>query len=193
MPSDVTAQAANDVLDPTDSVEFRRTMAEFASGVTVVTALQADDASGLSEPVGFACQSFASVSLEPPLVLFCVDRHSRTWQGIRAAGRFCVNVLAEDQEELCRRFGSRLGPRFDGLEWTTSAWGTPALPGVLARVNADVRSVHPEGDHYVVIGHVVAVERPRAGRPMVFFRGRFGLDADERSAESAWAWLDGWI
>src|SRR5512139_726188 len=83
-----------------DPREFRRTMAEFASGVTVVTA--GDD----GEPVGFACQSFSSVSLEPPLVLFCADHQGRTWPRIRRAGRFCVNVLAEHQSELCERFGS---------------------------------------------------------------------------------------
>lgn len=188
MPSNVTAEVTNQFnhgVDPTDAVEFRRTMAEFASGVTVVTALHAGD------PVGFACQSIASVSLDPPLILFCVDRTSRTWQGIRAAGRFCVNVLAEGQEELCRRFGSRLGTRFDGLEWETSAWGTPSLPGAPARIHADIRGVHQEGDHDVVIGHVVAMERAGTGRPMVFFRGRFGIDAHEH--DGAWSWLDGWL
>ena len=188
MPSSVTTDVTSDAMDPTGAVEFRRTMAEFASGVTVVTAVHAD------EPVGFACQSFSSVSLEPPLVLFCVDRRSRSWRGIRAARRFCVNVLAEDQAELCRRFGSSRGSRFDGLEWTLSAWDTPSLNGVLARIHADVHSVHPEGDHDVVVGKVVAMERPRSGSPMVFFRGRFGVDAhDDRGAEVAWSWLDGWI
>jgi flavin reductase (DIM6/NTAB) family NADH-FMN oxidoreductase RutF len=187
MPSSVTADATSDALDPRDATEFRRTMAEFASGVTVVTAMHA------GEPVGFACQSFSSVSLAPPLVLFCVGRRSRTWQGIRTTGRFCVNVLAEDQNELCVRFGSSRGPRFDSVEWTSSPWSTPSLPGALARIHADVHAVHPAGDHDIVIGHVVALERPRAERPLVFFRGRFGIDTDDRDAEVAWSWLDGWI
>lgn len=187
MPSSVTADVPRDAVDPADPVEFRRTMAEFASGVTVVTASHG------SEAVGFACQSFSSVSLEPPLVLFCVDRRSRSWRQIQAAGRFCVNVLAEDQGELCQRFGSSRGLRFDGLAWTRSAWDTPSLPGVLARIHADVHSVHPGGDHDIVIGNVIAMERSRAARPMVFHRGRFGVDADDRDADVTWSWLDGWI
>jgi flavin reductase (DIM6/NTAB) family NADH-FMN oxidoreductase RutF len=171
----------------TDPVEFRRTMAEFASGVTVVTA--GDD----GEPVGFACQSFSSVSLTPPLVLFCVDRRSRTWPRIRRAGRFAVNVLAEHHGELCERFGSSLGRRFDGLEWSWSRWATPVLPGVLAVVHADIHAVHGAGDHDIVIGHVVALDRAGGDRPMIFFRGRFGVDTADSNASAAWRWLDGWV
>ncbi|MGW0838847.1 flavin reductase family protein [Streptomyces sp. NPDC002787] len=187
MLSKVTVAVTGDATDPTDSVAFRRTMAEFASGVTVVTALQGGG------PVGFACQSFASVSLDPPLVLFCADRRGKSWQCIRAAGRFCVNVLAEDQGELCRRFGSSRGEKFRGLEWEPSAWGTPALPGVLARIHADIHHVYEAGDHDVVVGRALALERPRDGRPMVFFRGHFGIDADEFDADAVSSWQDGWI
>ena len=98
-----------EVLEPTPDV-MRRAMGAFPSGVTVVTAVHDD------EPVGFTCQSFASLSLEPPLVLFCATREGRAWARIREAGAFCVNVLAEDQVDLCQRFGSRNGLRFEGLE-----------------------------------------------------------------------------
>jgi len=151
---------------------MRRALSSFASGVTVVAGLDADG------PAGFACQSFASVSLTPPLVLFCADHGGRTWPRIRATGRFSVNVLAEDQTDLCGRFGSSRGRKFDELGWTTSAWGTPSLPDVLCRVHAEVASVHVEGDHDVVIGRVLALETPRTGRPLVFYRGRFGVDGD---------------
>ncbi|NLU81643.1 flavin reductase family protein [Rhodococcus sp. HNM0569] len=148
---------------------MRSAMGRFASGVTVVTALHA------GEPVGFTCQSFASVSLEPPLILFCADGRSRSWPRIRAAGRFTVNVLAETQDDLCTRFGSRHGRRFDDLDWCESAWATPSLPDVLLRVHADVETVHTAGDHDIVIGRVLELESAEPDRPMVFYCGQFGL------------------
>jgi flavin reductase (DIM6/NTAB) family NADH-FMN oxidoreductase RutF len=151
------------------SDEFRRAMAEFASGVTVVTGL---DTQG---PVGFACQSFASVSLDPPLVMFCADHRSRSWPRIRRAGRFCVNVLSEHQSALCESFGSKQGRRFEETDWALSDWGTPVLPEVLMRVHADVEQVLTAGDHDVVLGRVLAVERVADHRPMIFFRGGFTL------------------
>jgi len=150
--------------------EFRHAMAEFASGVTVITGMDGE------EPVGFACQSFASVSLEPPLVLFCADHRGRTWPRIRTSGRFCVNILGEDQQDLCGRFGSSKGRKFEELDWELSPWGAPSLPDVLLRVHCTVHAVHTEGDHDVVIGRVLAAEHVSDGRPMVFFRSRFGLD-----------------
>ncbi|WP_395104483.1 flavin reductase family protein [Actinomadura sp. SCN-SB] len=170
--------------------EVRRALGAFASGVTVITALHG------GEPVGFACQSFASVSLEPPLVLFCADHRGRTWPRIRAAGRFCVNVLAHDQEDVVRRFGSSTGAKFDGLEWDRSRWGAPALRGVLTRVHAEVGDVHPAGDHDVVIGRVLEVEVPGDQEPMIFFRSGFGLGRragdDTVSEAELWAWGDRW-
>ncbi|MFD0920328.1 flavin reductase family protein [Saccharopolyspora rosea] len=150
---------------------LRQALGTFATGVTVVTGL---DATG---PVGFACQSFASVSLDPPLVLFCADHRSRSWARIREAGRFGVNVLAEQQSELCRRFGTPGGAKFTDLAWDLSDWSTPALRGVLARVHADVEAVHPSGDHDVVIGRVLEVERVCDRPPMLFFRSNYGTFA----------------
>ena len=184
MPNDpLTVLDAWTAVAPTPT-EMRRAMGAFASGVTVVTGADAQ-----CEPVGFACQSFASVSLEPPLVLFCADRKGRAWPRIRESGRFCVNVLTEDQTELCGRFGSSRGRKFEGLDWDLSRWGTPALRGVLMRAHAEVVDVHPAGDHYLVVGRVLELETPAAEggesgeepRPMVFYRGRFGLDG-ERAA-----------
>src|SRR5271166_2031218 len=98
--------------------EMRRALGLFASGVTIITSL--DD----GEPVGFACQAFSSVSLDPPLILFCVDHNSRSWPRIRKSGRFTVNVLGEDQIALCARFGSKAASKFDGLDWEPSRWST---------------------------------------------------------------------
>ncbi|WP_204164541.1 flavin reductase family protein [Nocardioides daejeonensis] len=159
--------------------EMRAAMGRFASGVTVVTGV------GAEGPVGFACQSFASLSLDPPLVLFCADHRGRSWPLIRDAGRFCVNVLAEHQTDLCDRFGSSRGARFDGLDWSPSPWGTPSLAGVLLRVHADVEAVHAAGDHDVVIGRVLGLDTADFGRPMVFYRGAFGVDFDSHPASLA--------
>lgn len=180
MPS--TEQSANNALD------YRKTLAEFASGVTVITGGTQD------APLGFACQSFSSVSLEPALVMFCVDRGSRTWPNLRPFGRFCVNVLGEHQQDVCWAFGSKAGSKFDALDWEWSAWETPALQGVLARIHADVSAVHEEGDHDIVIGRVVALERMTDGRrPLVFFRGTFNIDADATDARHTWTLMGGWI
>jgi 3-hydroxy-9,10-secoandrosta-1,3,5(10)-triene-9,17-dione monooxygenase reductase component len=168
--------------------EMRTAMGSFASGVTVVTGYDG------SEPVGFACQSFASVSLEPPLVLFCADHRGRAWPRIKEAGRFTVNVLGEDQRDLCDRFGSSRGEKYDGLDWALSRWDTPALPGVLMRVHAEVHEVHVAGDHDVVIGRVLELEtREDDERPMLFYRGRFGIeDLHAQVAPSLWGWGDHW-
>lgn len=162
---------------------MRRAMSTFASGVTVVTGIDADG------PVGFACQSFASVSLTPPLVLFCADHRGRAWPRIAPTGRFCVNVLAADQDDLCARFGSSRGAKFEGLAWGFSEHRTPTLPDVLARVHCAVETVTVAGDHDVVIGRVLGLDLPRDDSPMVFFRGRFGLESDAMLAPvDVWGW-----
>jgi flavin reductase (DIM6/NTAB) family NADH-FMN oxidoreductase RutF len=175
---------------PISQQEFRHGMGNFATGVAVITGSEAE------EPLGFACQSVASVSLEPPLVLFCADHRGRSWPRIRRSGHFCVNVLAEDQSDLCTRFGSSRGRRFDELEWETSAWGCPAFRDVLLRVHADVVDVHVAGDHDVVIGEVQAIEHVRDEvRPMVFFRASFSLDPEpdpRLSVPYVWGWGDHW-
>lgn len=154
-----------------EASEMRRVLGHFASGVTIVTGM-AD-----GEPVGFACQSFTSVSLDPPLVLFCPAHTSSTWPRIRKAGAFSVNVLAEDQMDLCLTFAASGGEKFAGLEWHETSWG-PSLDGVLATVHCDIQQVHSAGDHDVVIGHVRELVTHRAVGPLLFFRGQFGLSWD---------------
>lgn len=170
-------------------LEMRQAMGAFASGVTIVSGIDA------GEPVGFACQSFASVSLDPPLVLFCADHRGRAWPRIRTAGRFNVSVLGEEQGEMCARFGSSRGRKFDGLEWDESPWGTPVLTEALLQVHCVVEDVHMAGDHDVVIGRVLAIEVPEtSNRPMIFFRGRFGVDHEEPKlpAPSLRGWGNHW-
>ncbi|QMU23099.1 flavin reductase family protein [Gordonia rubripertincta] len=158
-------------IEAMSQTDMRKALGQFASGVTVVTGL--DD----SGPAGFVCQSFASVSLEPPMVLFCADHRGRSWPRILRAGRFTVNVLHENQADICSRFGSRDGRKFDGLDWELSDWSTPSLPDVLMRVHADIHDVHTAGDHDVVIGRVLELETPNEERPLLFFRGKLGIDS----------------
>lgn len=148
--------------------EMRRVLGAFVSGVTIVTGTDE------GEPVGFACQSFASVSLEPPLVLFCAARTSRSWPRIRRSGGFCVNVLAADQQEVCSVFATAGADRFAGVSWHPTQWG-PALDDSIATVMCDIEAVHVAGDHDVVIGHVRQLVTSREHGPLVYFRGSFGL------------------
>lgn len=158
------------VMTTVDPALMRQCMGRFASGVTIVTGTGPDGA-----PLGFACQSFASLSLEPPLILICVDHSGRSWPLIESQGVFSVQVLAEDQDDLCARFGSSRGRRFEGLDWSPSVLGTPSLDDVLLRVHARIERVVTAGDHDIVVGEVVALERGRDADPMLFYRGRLGI------------------
>ncbi|MFE6285761.1 flavin reductase family protein [Streptomyces sp. NPDC057877] len=165
---------------PVDQTEFRRVLGNFATGVTVVTAPATpgtDDpaAPPTDAPAGFACQSFSSLSLDPPLVAFMVGRTSTTWPRIARAGVFCVNVLAAHQADLCRAFAARGGDKFAGVAYDAApVSGSPRLAGALAWVDCAIHAVHTGGDHLVVVGRVTALGAPDPdGPPLVFHRGRF--------------------
>jgi flavin reductase (DIM6/NTAB) family NADH-FMN oxidoreductase RutF len=160
-------------------LEMRRVMGQFCSGITVVAGFSGDD------PVGFACQSFASVSLEPPLVLFCVATTSRSWPLIQSSGRFAVNVLAADQQDVCATFGRPGQEKFAGLSWQRTPWG-PSLDGVLATVLCDVHDVHRAGDHDIVVGRVRQLWTSGDSGPLLYFRGRYGID--EPDEVGLWRW-----
>ncbi|MGZ3144962.1 3-hydroxy-9,10-secoandrosta-1,3,5(10)-triene-9,17-dione monooxygenase reductase subunit [Lentzea chajnantorensis] len=151
---------------------FRSVLGHFCTGVTVVTGMSA------TGPVGFACQSFAALSLDPPLVLFCPQRTSGSWAAMSPAGAFCVNVLAEDQRELSAVFGRAGADKFAGVAWSPSGTGAPVLGGALTWVDCRVTTVHEAGDHYVVIGEVVELGPQRDARPLLFYRGRYAAQAD---------------
>ncbi|MCY7395723.1 MAG: flavin reductase family protein [Nocardioides sp.] len=152
---------------------LRDVLGRFASGVTVVTALSE------GEPIGLTCQSFASVSLDPPLVLFVAARTSRAWPLIRASGTFCVNILADGQEDLSNTMASRGTDKYAGVDWTPSPrTGSPVLPGTVGFVDCTVHAVHAAGDHDVVIGRVVDLDACDGGRPLLFNRGAYTTVAD---------------
>ena len=153
---------------PIDPGRFRQVLGHFPTGVTVITAATH------SGPVGMAVGSFASVSLDPPLVAFFAGRSSRSWPRIEAAGAFCVNVLADDQEDLCRRFASKEEDKFVGLGSTPASSGSPVLTGVVAWIDCDIDSVTEAGDHWCVMGRVRGLDIGTDGAPLLFFRGGYG-------------------
>jgi 3-hydroxy-9,10-secoandrosta-1,3,5(10)-triene-9,17-dione monooxygenase reductase component len=155
------------------AAEFRNVLGHFCTGVTVITG---------EGPVGFACQAFAALSLDPPLVMFCPGRASRTWEAIARAGRFCVNVLAEDQRELSGVFGRAGADKFATAAWQPAPGGAPILDGVLTWIDCAVEEVRDGGDHYVVIGRVLRLGPCRDAQPLLFYRG--GYTATDVTAES---------
>ncbi|GAB4584125.1 flavin reductase family protein [Nocardia sp. IFM 10818] len=151
-----------------DPAAFKAVLGRFASGVTVITALDR------GEPVGFACQSFAALSLEPPLVSFFPARTSTTWPRIRGAGVFCVNILADHQTDICRRLG-RPGPdKFAGVDWTASRNGSPRLTGALASIDCALHDEVDGGDHTIVIARVTGLNEHSEANPLLFYRAAFG-------------------
>jgi len=157
-----------DALSTIDQAHFRQVLGHFATGVTVIAA---HDEQG---PIGFTCQSFMSLSLDPALVAFAPGKASSTWPRIRATGVFCANVLAEDQEDVCRVFASKGGDKFQGIGWRPGVTGSPVLADVLAWVEARIEAVHDAGDHEIVIGRVAELGVREAGHPLLFYRGGFG-------------------
>ncbi|MEV7566263.1 flavin reductase family protein [Streptomyces tanashiensis] len=169
LPRPALRAVGEDERAPVDPGEFRRVLGHFASGVTIVTALDADG------PAGFACQSFASLSLDPPLVAFMVARTSTTWPRIAAAGTFCVNVLGAGQGALCRSFAVSGADKFAGVEWGPApVTGSPRLAGAPAWIDCAITAVHTGGDHLIVVGRVESLGAEQASEPLLFHQGRFG-------------------
>ncbi|MGQ0576194.1 MAG: flavin reductase family protein [Pseudonocardia sp.] len=154
---------------PVDGATMREVLGHFASGVVVVTA------AGRAGPLGFTCQSFASLSLDPPLVSIAPARTSTTWPHIRDAGAFCVNVLAQDQEELSARFARRGGDRFAAVAWRPGPGGAPVLDGVCAWIACTLWREYDGGDHTIVAGLVRELAADPTRLPLLFHRGAYGL------------------
>lgn len=156
---------------PIDGKQFRQVLGHFATGVTVITA---DAAEG---PVGMVANSFTSVSLDPPLVLFCPATASDTWPSIRDHGGFCVNVLNHEQEELAIKFSKKGIDRYEGVEHLISAHGVPRLGGAVAHLDCKIVAEHPAGDHVIVVGEVLELDAvdglTDAHAPLIFHRGAF--------------------
>lgn len=152
-----------------DAAEFRRVLGHFVTGVTIVTARQA----GSDEPVGLTVNAMASLSLDPPLVLVCIERSADSHDSIHDAEAFAVNVLAAGQETLSRRF-AELAPerKFDGVAWSTATTGAPVLGDTLAWVDCRIQARYPGGDHTIFVGQVVDADA-REGAPLLYYRGGY--------------------
>ncbi|MGH3456710.1 flavin reductase family protein [Aeromicrobium sp.] len=146
---------------------YRDVLGQYASGVTVVTTLQKDT------PVGMTCQSFTSVSLDPPLVAFLPMKNSRAFAAIRQTRQFCVNFLAADQADLSNSFASLAEDKFDGVAWQPTSSGMPRIDDTVGWVDCSVHAVHEAGDHYLVIGRVEDLGQGDAAKPLLFHRGRY--------------------
>jgi 3-hydroxy-9,10-secoandrosta-1,3,5(10)-triene-9,17-dione monooxygenase reductase component len=157
---------------PVSPAVMREVLGHFVSGVVVITA------SGPDGPLGFTCQSFSSLSLEPPLVSFAPARTSSTWPRIREVGAFCVNVLAADHQELSAGFARSGVDKFAGVAWAPGPSGAPVLDGVSAWIDCALRDEFDGGDHTIVVGRVQDLGADPARLPLLFYRGRYGVTPD---------------
>ena len=155
------------LLSSADAAAFRKTLGRFATGITIVTTL---DEAGV--PHGITVNSFTSVSLTPPLVLFCIGKPSQSLEPFLACKTFNINVLAAEQEALSSRFASKMEHRFEGTGWTAGANGAPLLPGVLAQLECTRAQTIEAGDHYILLGEVTA-SGARDGDPLLYFASKY--------------------
>jgi 3-hydroxy-9,10-secoandrosta-1,3,5(10)-triene-9,17-dione monooxygenase reductase component len=162
-----------------DAASFRRALGQFATGVTVVTTR---DAAG--HPLGLTVSAFCSVSLHPPLVLVCIDHRSEANAGMRESGLFAVNVLAEGQEDVSRRFAAPGRVKLQGFAFADGQHGLPLVPGALAHLECRVRSFHDEGDHAVWVGEVRALGA-HPGRPLLYHAGDYRRLGEGRGSGKA--------
>ncbi|MDH3594337.1 MAG: flavin reductase family protein [Rhodospirillales bacterium] len=157
-----------------ESGEFRQALGCYPTGVAVVTALGPDGAR-----LAMTASSFTSVSLDPPLVSFCLDRASVWFQAFQAAGHFAVNVLREDQAHLSDDFARIEGGCWQGLDTVTWRTGCPILKHALAAFECRVHARHPAGDHVILVGEVLGIASDGGGAPLAFFRGGYRRLAGE--------------
>ncbi|WP_082497592.1 flavin reductase [Pseudorhodoferax sp. Leaf267] len=152
-----------------DQKEFRRALGSFPTGVAIITTRDRD-----GTPTGLTCNSFSSVSLEPPLVLWSLRKASKSIEIFRGARSFVINVLAEDQDHLSSRFAtSSIADKFDGVAWKTGYDDMPLVDDCVARFECSVFQQHDAGDHIVFIGQVQAFEVVREEDPLVFYKGAY--------------------
>ena len=152
-----------------DARAFRDAMGKFASGVTVVTGRHG------SEPVGFTCQSFYSVSVDPMLVSFSVMKTSTTYPRIKETGRFAVNVLSHEQAAVSNQFARRGHDKWSSVAWEACGSGNPIIAETLMWVDCTIWAEYDAGDHYIVVGAVTELCPVdwHIGDPLLFFKGQY--------------------
>ena len=147
--------------------EFRAALGRFASGVTVVTT---KDKTGRLH--GITVSAFCSVSLEPPLILICIDKRTGSHHAFEESQAFVVNILREDQQHYSDQFASRLPDKFDGIEFTENSAGFPVLENVLANLECRLANSHDNGDHTIFVGEILK-SHVSDGEPLVYFHGNY--------------------
>lgn len=155
-----------------DQREFRDAMGCFATGVTVISTMSED-----GRAVGVTVNSFSSVSLDPPLVLFCIDRKATNLATFENSGRFAVNVLCDDQQQLSNGFAGNGDSLFETVEYRKSDFGCPLLPGAIAFFECETEAIHDGGDHVIFVGRVRRIEQSDDGAPLLYFKGRYAAIA----------------
>jgi flavin reductase (DIM6/NTAB) family NADH-FMN oxidoreductase RutF len=156
---------------PFSADDFRAAMGQFLTGVTIVTGI---DAQG--HRVGLTANSFNSVSLSPPLVLWSLSKHSSSMPGLLSAKAWAVNILAADQRHLAERFARKGVDRFDGVAWRSGLSGAPLINGAVATFECMPRNHHDEGDHVIFVGEVTHCSRRVGALPLAYHGGRFFTD-----------------
>ncbi|MDK2777406.1 MAG: flavin reductase family protein [Pseudomonadota bacterium] len=151
-----------------DPKRFRAALGHYASGITVITSLIDD------QPVGFTCQSFYSVSTNPPLVSFSVMSRSYSYPEIRRAGRFAVNILSAEQVGISNQFARQGTDKWQGIDWQTSPSGNPVITDSLYWLDCEIHAEYAAGDHLIVIGEVTGLHtQEAAGQPLLYFKGQY--------------------
>ncbi len=152
-----------------DSKDFRAVLSAFATGITVVTAL---DAAG--QPVGVTINSFTSVSLNPPLVLFCLGDKTRSLDSFVKATHFAINILSDQQQDVSALFAGKNAKDWSKVDWQAGQGGVPLLKGSLAQLECKAFAQHPGGDHVIIIGEVIGVTPPNEKlKPLLYYRSAY--------------------
>ena len=152
---------------PIDATELRRVMGYFATGVTVVTSVID------GRPCAMTANSVTSVSLDPPLVLFCADLGSETRRGVKQSGAFAINILDERHERISRMFATRGPKSFSGIGFRTAETGSPILDDALAFLDCRLHAEYDGGDHSLVLGLIERADTLPDGKPLIFYRGGY--------------------
>jgi len=157
---------------PIDKPLFRKVLGSFAAGVTVITTVD-----GERNPLGLTATAFSSVSILPPLVLICVDKHSETYPCFEQSRLFAVNILAADQADVSQRFATSGGDKFAGVAWRRGSLGLPLIEGAIGYLECRLEHAYEGGDHTIYVGQVETAEA-RDGEPLLYFRAAYrGLQA----------------
>jgi len=157
---------------PIEKNQLRQVMGHFATGVTIITTFNKD-----GQMHGLTANAFTSVSLEPPLLLISVDKKAESWPAFEESKVFTVNILADEQEALSRKFAVSGGNKFEGVAYRQGANGAAILDGTLAHIECTLYAAYEGGDHSIYLGEIQEAE-VREGKPLVFYRGGYRAIGD---------------